>query len=299
MSKIIVSLYGGLGNQLFQYATGYALSKQLNCELVLDLAWFDIVRNIRDTTPRKFSLSPFGLEVKQQKLGLDLKKKHQRIIDNILSLLRLRTPDEDEKIHIFRETTTKYDPTLFKNKAPLWLAGYWQSPRYFETWSSELRNKIGIPRDLNKENQKMLKQIENSESVCIHIRRGDYVSNKQANEFHGLCSMEYYRKGLQSVKSNFKNPHCFVFTDDPAWAKDHFDLGTDFTVVDTNGPDEAHCDLWLMAACKKFVIANSSLSWWGAWLGQFKEKKVVAPFEWFKNNPDLASDLIPQDWIKL
>lgn len=289
MSKIIVSLYGGLGNQLFQYATGYALSRRLNCDLVFDLAWFDSAHTFRRTTPRKFSLAPFHLSVEQQNIGL---KTPWRKINGLIF-------KKSKQTKIFREKTPLFDPVLFENQAPLWLDGYWQSPKYFEKWSAEIKEKIGTPIGINKRSEEMLFRIVTSESICVHVRRGDYVSNKKAQDFHGLCSLGYYREGVNRTRKNFKTPHCFVFSDDLAWVRENFDVGVPFTAVDINGPDEAHQDLWLMAACKNFVIANSSLSWWGAWLGRDPNKEVVAPFEWFKNKPDLAKDLIPESWIRI
>ena len=289
MKKIVVSLYGGLGNQLFQFATGFALSKHHDCELVFDLSWFDSVHKSKGTTLRKFSLAPFHLNIEQQSLGPG---KLWSKINRLIFLKR-------KKIKIFREKTPLFDPVLFRKQAPLWLDGYWQSPKYFESWATEIREKIGRPKEISAKNKEMLERISNSESICVHVRRGDYVSNAKANNFHGLCSLDYYREGVKKTKSNFKDPHCFVFSDDPAWVDKNFEVGVPCTVVNINGPDEPHQDLWLMAACKNFVIANSSLSWWGAWLGNYSNKTVVAPFEWFRNKPMLANDLIPREWIRI
>jgi len=289
MNKVVVSLYGGLGNQLFQYATGYALSKHHNCKLILDLAWFDVVPKLKGTTPRKFSLDPFHLDVEQQHVG----------INRLWSKLQRLPLFKRGQMQLFREQSFQFDPKLFMAPAPLWLDGYWQSPKYFEKWASDIRHKIGKPNQMSPKTKEMMSLISHSDSVCVHIRRGDYVTNAQAKECHGLCSLDYYREGIKRVTAHVGNPHGFIFSDDPAWVQKHFKVEIPFTVIDINGPDEAHEDLWLMAACKYFVIANSSLSWWGAWLSESPSKVVVAPLDWFKDNPNQTRDLIPQGWIQI
>jgi hypothetical protein len=135
--------------------------------------------------------------------------------------------------------------------------------------------------------------------VRLHVRRGDYVTDPSANAFHGLCPLDYYHRGLDEAARDLTRPECFVFSDDPAWVRENLKLAAPMTVVDVHGPGEAHVDLRLMAACHSHVIANSSLSWWGAWLGRRPGKRVVAPRQWFRSPDRDASDLVPDRWVRL
>ena len=130
----------------------------------------------------------------------------------------------------------------------------------------------------------------------VALRNG---TNQQAASTHGLSDMSYYDTGVAHVRQGLSAPHAIIFSDDTQWARANLKLDIPMTVVDVNGPDDAHQDLWLMAACKRFVIANSSLSWWGAWLSEAQSKVVVAPRKWFADDKLDTTDLIPPDWIRV
>ena len=292
---IVVSLYGGLGNQLFQYAAARSLSSKLGCELSLDLAWFNIVDSLSNTTARKYALGPFQLQAKLQYDGLGSTKFKSRILRVLFKLFQ----KSQKSLPVYSERGAAYQKDFAQIEWPVWLNGYWQSSRYFDGISDLIRHEIGTPRDLNEQSQRMYKQIQLSDSVCVHIRRGDYVTNKNASETHGLCSLDYYYRGINLVSTKVKNPICYVFSDDPLWVQDHFKPAIPVVLVDINGPEDAHQDLWLMSACKHFVIANSSLSWWGAWLSVNPKKIVVAPANWYADRTMDVSDLIPKDWVRI
>ena len=147
--------------------------------------------------------------------------------------------------------------------------------------------------------QEMLEQMATHNAICVHVRRGDYVANVTAQAFHGLCTLDYYHQALRIVADGVPNPHCYVFSDDPEWVRANFLSEFPMSVVDIHGPHEAHEDLRLMAACEHFVIANSSLSWWGAWLGSYPEKRVAAPKKWFQSSANDPKDLIPDHWVRI
>ena len=297
MSCVIVSLYGGLGNQLFQYATGRSLSILNKSELIFDLGWFDESEQLSETTPRKYTLSNVGLHFKCQSVGLPHfyhKLRFWRVVSRFLSkigLLKNRVP-------LYNEAGTRFDKNLLSLNSPIWLNGYWQSYKYFESISDVIKSDLQ-QKKLSSDTGKLLKEIEGKNAICIHFRRGDYITNKNAATTHGTCKVDYYYEGLNIVKKNFANPECYIFSDDPAWVRLNFKPSVPMTVVDINGPDEAYQDLFLMAACKRFIIANSSLSWWGAWLSSSENKVVVAPKKWFANKSYDTSDLIPPDWIRI
>jgi hypothetical protein len=298
MNKVTVSLYGGLGNQLFQYATARSLAAHLQAELALDLAWFDIVNKIPDTTPRKFALAPFNIKGTLQHEGAALfttGNRMQRLAKKMLQVIKPSTTN----INLIQEGKLTFNPHIFSLHGSLWLKGYWNSPKYFQNIQPLLQHEIGTPGQLNPKSAQLISTISESNAIAIHIRRGDYITNKQAAKRHGLCHMEYYKAGLDIVSHGLNNPHCFIFSDDTEWVKENFKIKIPMTVVDINGPDDAHQDLWLMAACKRFIIANSSFSWWSAWLCSAKDKIVVSPKKWALPANHDTQNLIPADWIQI
>lgn len=298
--NIAVLLKGGLGNQLFQYAMGRALSCRSQLPLVLDLSWFDQVKHEKGgrTTVRDYALAPFNIAVETQYLGVD-QTSSSGLFPRAMKRLRSSFSVFQKKQRIYREKRFEFDPLAYDLKGSIYLDGYWQSPKYFEDISQVIKFEIGTPRNLSDATKIMMDAILNSDSVCLHIRRGDYVTNPDAAMTHGVCSMEYYDRGLDLVSKDLNSPSCFVFTDDPSWVRENLRLRFPFVVVDINGPNAAHEDLWLMSACKRFVIANSSLSWWGAWLSDASDKMIIAPKNWFADESKDTSDLIPVDWIRV
>jgi hypothetical protein len=142
--------------------------------------------------------------------------------------------------------------------------------------------------------------MEAVESVSLHVRRGDYVSNARANAVHGTCSLAYYRQAIALVRERVIAPRFFIFSDDISWARAHLSFDdAPATFVDWNGPEAPQEDLRLMARCRHHVIANSSLSWWGAWLSTTPGQIVVSPRDWFSTNNDRARDVVPERWIRI
>lgn len=299
-NAIVVGLNGGLGNQLFQYAMGRALSLRTSLPLILDLASFDHVKSHGGgvDTVRDYALEPFGLGVKTQCIGLPVPKARGFLGRLLRRVFRYVIRQQMGK-KVYRESGYAFDPIAYSLREPVWLEGYWQSHRYFEDFADVLRDELGQPHNVSDATREMLGKISQTDAICLHVRRGDYVTNKYAAATHGLCELDYYARGLDIVLPGLRNPHCFIFSDDPDWVRSNLKLPVPMTVVDINGPDSAHQDLWLMCACKRFIIANSSLSWWGAWLSRSEKKLVVAPSKWFVDSSKDTSDLIPLDWVRL
>ena len=298
MKKVVVSLYGGLGNQLFQYSAARALALRNGASITLDLYWFSIVDELTDTTPRKFALGPFDLQADSSDTGLPWHRKIS-LLSKIKRKLSFFFKTFQEGVPIYSEKHPDFDPLLLEQNCPVWLNGYWQSYKYFDAISDTIKREIGNIGELNKDSQKIYNKITSSESICMHIRRGDYVTNPNASKTHGLCSLDYYVKGLQIVSQGLKTPTVFIFSDDPEWVRSNVTVPFPSVIVDVNGTDDAHQDLWLMKSCQRFIIANSSLSWWAAWLAESPKKIVVSPKNWFLSNHLHSSDLIPLDWVRL
>lgn len=297
MSKVIVSLYGGLGNQLFQYATAFAVAYRNNAELIADVSWFNDVKDAKGVTVREFALAPFDLNlttrITNQPIPVAAGRKMKLL--NFFGMGKKTKQD----IPVFNEKNFQFDNEVLKLSSQVHLNGYWQSYQYFSDVADLLRKLLGEPKNLNEVNTKMMDEIMACDAICLHVRRGDYVTNPSAAATHGLCSIDYYNKGMAEVLTGLNKPKCFIFSDDPEWARENLKFDIPVCVVDINGGDAAHFDLWLMAKCKYFIIANSSFSWWGAWLSNYEFKKVVAPKQWFLSKDSQVDDLIPSDWIRV
>lgn len=293
MKTVVVSLYGGLGNQLFQYATGLALAHKHHAELMFDLSWFETVKTDSKLTTRKFALSPYGL--RHETVPLTLTNSFYYKLARKLSL-----PIKNRiGIPIYFEKHYHFDHQLNQLSIPVHLDGYWQSFRYFESVRPLLVKQLTLHGELDTLNQAMLESIQATNSVCLHIRRGDYVTNPGAAKQHGTCSLAYYHSAIDRISKRYSEVAFFIFSDDIAWAKSNLKLSHAHTYVDINGSEDVHLDLLLMSACHDFIIANSSLSWWAAWLCQHPESHVIAPDHWFASGKQTTQDLIPDSWEKL
>jgi hypothetical protein len=294
MTEVVVRLMGGLGNQLFQYATARAIAARHNAGLIFDLSWFPTVSD------REYALAPFAVIAKilQDDPLIQTSRLHSlwnRLAHRLIrrsGLKRFGRP-------VFAERYFHFDPAVLDVRAPIYLDGYFQSERYFSDHADLIRNELRLVAPPAKRSQEMLEMIRSSEAVCLHVRRGDYVANATTQAFHGTCSLDYYREGFALAAEGMRNPTVFVFSDNPSWAQENLKLDARTVIVDIHGPEQAHEDLRLMAACRNFVIANSSFSWWAAWLGEQLSKRVVAPKRWFANAANDTRDLLPADWVRI
>lgn len=179
------------------------------------------------------------------------------------------------------------------------LDGYWFSYKYFDHIRDVLRKDF-TPRQIDERNQALLTQIKNTENpVAVHIRRGDYVSNPNANKFHGVLSLDYYRQAVRLITDKVPNAQFYVFSDDASWVKEHFTFLENPVFVDFNGDANNHMDIFLMSNCKHNIIANSGFSWWGAYLNDHKNKTVIAPRAWFVSKELDAKDVKPESWLSI
>ncbi|MGE3549661.1 MAG: glycosyltransferase [Geobacter sp.] len=284
---IIVRLIGGLGNQMFQYALGRTISLMHNVPLKLDVSEFASYKL------RKYSLQHFD------------------IVEKIATELDLRAFSSDAKPisvnnevpyylkPIVEQQGHNFDPNIFKLNPPAYLKGYWQSEKFFVSIKDIIKKDFTI-KPFNSNYHKYLEsQISSSDSIAIHIRRGDYVSNPETWSYHGVCPIEYYTDSLKLIECQIENPTIFVFSDDPAWVKLHIKFVYPTVYVESCGTEYDAIELWLISRCKHQIIANSTFSWWGAWLNTNPNKIVCAPERWFAIAHKNTDDLIPNDWQKV
>lgn len=298
---IITRLIGGLGNQMFQYATARALADRIGAEVKLDVTGFDTY------SLRRYELGDLQIHAKLAEQS-DLKpfRRNEHAENSVSSVVaKIKRRLGFRPTSIFSESGFGYDANINRISAPVYLDGYWQSEKYFSAIAGQLRIELALRSAPDAPNQAILAAIEsantalNSAAVSLHVRRGDYVSNASTAQYHGVCSLEYYRDAVAYVAARVANPHFFLFTDDAEWVSENLKTGFATTLVQANGPDRGVFDLNLMKSCSHHIIANSSFSWWGAWLNADPRKMVIAPKVWFKGAKHETDDLIPAGWVRL
>lgn len=285
---ITIRLIGGLGNQMFQYALGRKLSLANNTALTLDISGLAKNSGITGYTVRNYDLNAFNIPAS---IVADPEfKPEQPAIPFVSKVLNVITPYYKRKN--IQEKDFSFDPEIVKVRKG-YLDGYWQSARYFEDVRPTLLNDFTLRNPLSEHAQEYAKQIKERESVFVHIRRGDYVSS-YSDHYH-IMDIPYYQKGIEHIQNYYSDLSLFVFSDDISWAQQN--LKTDFPTVFVNATKNYE-DIHLMSLCKHGIMANSSFSWWGAWLINNDNKIIVAPEKWFKK-PINTSDLIPATYVKL
>lgn len=186
----------------------------------------------------------------------------------------------------------------FHNQAKdAYLIGFWQSEKYFSNMEQILRKEFRFSKQPSGLNAEIADKICQNNAVFLHIRRGDYVSHPDVAKFNGTCDQAYYERALSIVADKVSEPILYVFSDEPEWVRQNMHFPFPSTIIDHNGPDDAHEDLRLMSLCRHAIIANSTFSWWGAWLIDSEDKVVVAPRKWFADPNIDTSDVIPDRWI--
>jgi len=292
--RVIVRLFGGLGNQLFQYAAGRAASIPSGRELVLD-PW-----HLATLNERSYALAPFRVAARlanPRDIPRCLRPEDGRRPSRLVRSLRRRLGSPG--ITVCRESASCQSPELLPAPGTMYLVGYWQSEKYFVDQEDIIRGDLRLRKPLTERNAAAAEELGRLQSVALHVRRGDYVRNPEANRYHGVCGIDYYERAIAFLEDTYSDLRYFVFTDDPEWVHAEMHLPIPFTVCDWNGTHEAHLDLNLMSACRFHVIANSTFSWWGAWLGSRPGKDVIAPHRWFAGADPArhpTDDLIPSSW---
>ncbi|MBC7893497.1 MAG: alpha-1,2-fucosyltransferase [Sphingobacteriaceae bacterium] len=280
---VISRITSGLGNQLFQYACGRALSLCQGVPMKLDL------QNFQDFKNRRYALNALALKATEA-----TPEEVNEFLKNDTPWQRLVMPRARRRVR--RETGFGFDETLLRAGPDVYLIGYWQSPRYFEDVESEIRRELVWRIPPPPPTQAVLEKISAPKTVSIHVRRGDYVSNPGYAKRFGALPLTYYERALQYLAERETDLHGVIFSDEPAWVKATFPQLIPFTVVEGN---EATEDLRLMTACRRHVIANSTFSWWGAWLAPFPDKTVLAPARFFNDSTLPDRDLVPEAWVRI
>ncbi len=294
---IIINMKGGLGNQIFQYTAGRALSlrqQQKGCKperIKVDTTGYSVNNGI--DTMRHYALDVFNTrveiatpeEIKKLKYPFGIISKGWRLF----------------RAKILRQFNTNFNKNIFNsNKKNIYLDGFFQTEQYFKDQESEIRRDLTLKIPFNPEARSISNTIKNTpNAVSLHVRRGDYVQDLKTNLAHGTCNPEYYAKALEMLASKIgSNIHIFVFSDDIDWVKKNMPLPYPATYVSSPNIKDYE-ELMLMSLCEHNIIANSSFSWWGTWLNQNPEKIVIAPRRWVLKNENNFKDIVPPTWIRI
>lgn len=282
---IYTRLFGGAGNQMFQYAAGRALADHLGTDLVLDRRYMRLWDESRGDCFEHYTNTRFR----------EVDTLPPSKFDGMLRYGLWRHLGRNPRF--VRERTLGFDQHFFDTPDNSYLHGYWQSEKYFAANAEKLREEFRLTTPMNEANREMAARIEAAAvPVSVHVRRGDYV----ADGGFAACPPEYYTRAVERLTERAGAPlTCFIFSNDPAWARENLTLGAETVVVDINPESAGHFDMHLQSLCAHNIIANSTFSWWGAWLNERLGKTVIAPKTWFAPGKPANPDICPERWLKL
>lgn len=283
---VITRLIGGLGNQLFQYAAARRIAHFSGLPLRLDVSAY------RSYDLHRYGLAPFNLKA-EIATAEDLRPYQRRLTSAISRRAQQYLPVRWRRF--ISEPHFHFAPEILEARGSAYLSGYWQSEQYFTDIEPLIRDEIRVVTPPGGRDVEVMAAIESCTSVSMHVRRGDYVGH----ETHGVCSPEYYRDAMAYMRDGDAGARFFLFTDDPTWARMTFGKDPAVILVDHNGPERDYEDFRLMTLCRHHIIANSTFSWWVAWLAGHSDKLVIAPRRWFAIDTVDSSDLVPERWIRL
>lgn len=301
---IVVRLISGLGNQLFQYAAARRLAEVHNTKLILDLSIINNKSLNWVPTFREYALDKFNINASiatHNELKHFTHRSRSFCERNIAKLFHKRY--KARPFSIIREDELTSPIEILDLPDNVLLEGYWQSERYFADIAPLIRKEFTFASQEEGRNAELLAKIRQGNSICVHVRRGDYAYHKETNEMFGLCGLDYYNNAMSILCSEHCNVHFYVFSDDPNWAKSNICIRKPITYVDENSPSEPWEDLRLMHNCKHFITANSTFSWWAAWLSLNASKTIITPRKWYNDHKLQRklekSGLILHSWIRL
>lgn len=281
---VIMKLQGRLGNQMFQYALAKQL-QHLGKKVKIDNSQLKYNNDYNE-------LGIFGVDYEEATL-----EEVAKYGDCNKSLLHkiLRHTIGYKKTH-YLEKGMEFHPEMFELDEK-YIDGYWQTEKYFKEIESDIRKCYQFPEDDNPLNLEIKEKMSSTNSVALHIRRGDYLKKEVMQLYGNPCNEEYYKKAISYFIQKYENVHFFVFTNDKEWVKENFKAAGEMTFVEWNSGKNSFRDMELMSCCKHNVIANSSFSWWSAWLNGNKDKEVITPKVWFENIP--TPDVWCEGWMRM
>lgn len=287
---IVIRLQGGLGNQMFQYAFGRALSKRSGMDLYFDPSPLNPQKN------RGYQLNSFTLSA----LMADSKKIIGVITPHFTFRKKLwkalKIPFKYADSHIL-EKDFPYNENIAAIKTSAYFDGYWQTEKYFSDCVGVIKQDFTFAEEDSLQKHDLYSEIINSNSVSIHVRRGDYVNNPKYKKRLYVCKLQYYKNAISYLRERFENLKFYIASDDHKWVMDNFSLSQNAKLIESKN---AISDFYILSRCKHNIISNSSFSWWAAWLNPNTNKQVIAPDIWFNPCAKIDfRDVVPESWIKI
>jgi hypothetical protein len=290
---ILVRIEAGLGNQLFQYAAGLALARRLGAELLLDTSSYET------DSLRNYQLGNFNISARlagrfRCRWENQLRRKTFAPVRWPLRLAGSRLVSW----HV-SDRQQGFDDRLGKLTGNIFLTGYWQSELFFAGIRETLLNEFTFKDEPDAANRRIQARISAANAVGVHVRRGDFVTTDIGQRHHGVCGLDYYQAAFAHYQARFSDLEFFIFSDDPAWVSANFpDFGPTTIVAHNFGRNDAE-DFRLLMHCRHFIVANSTFSWWAAWLGKAADKSIIAPRRWYASDKLSEKNLVPAAWIRL
>lgn len=290
---IIACIRGGLGNQMFQYAMGKSLAEKHGTDLLLDIRLFK-----NHEMHNGFELDRVFMHCAKSASEDDIRAllgwKYYKLTMRILSF---------DQFAFFRgknfyiEKGISYNQDIEILPRDCYLSGYWQSENYFKTIEHIIRSDFIFKQKLNDKNAESADQILSADSVSLHVRRGDYINN--SDSVHSNCTPGYYADAINYCNARLADPVYFIFSDDIDWVRNNLEIKSRHFFINHNRGENSFHDMNLMSLCKHNIIANSSFSWWGAWLNSHGNKIVIAPEKWFNSDMFFPNDIVPDTWVTI
>jgi hypothetical protein len=291
---IIVGLSGGMGNQMFQYAFARCLAHRRQTELKLDLSFF------KNQPPaetghvfRNYDLDIFAIDenfATEEEVFRLRSRFHHTLLDKIANKI------VGVKKSCVREPHFQFSESAYQSSDNVYLSGYWQTEKYFSAIRSLIQSDFTFKEPMTNNATELLSQILSKNSVCVNVRRGDFVTNS----FHGSYGPSYFSEAERIMESKVADPTYFVFSDEIEWCRANLQFNNPTVFVSHEFAGRKFQDyLRLMSACKHFIIPNSSFAWWAVWFNENPVKTVIAPAAWFSDTNINTNDLVPADWIRI
>ena len=301
---IIVRISGGLGNQLFQYSTAYSLSLETKQKLYLDNTWYQDIQNIENkndenaTTIREYLLDNYKISTPTiSQFSLNWMKRLE-IRSRKSSLFKYLKDGPLKQLSYSKFDSSNFSIEKLESIRNNYLTGYWQNNKLIEKYKNNIKTELKLKVPISDSLEKYLKEIELSDSVAIHFRKGDYLSKPNSSKIHANCSNQYYFNAIKNINKKIPESRFFIFSDEIDWVKSNIDLPENVTFIENIGEPFEH--LFLMSSCKHQITANSTFSWWSAWLNEYPDKIIITPKQWYYD-PKLNDSVIriPDEWIKI
>ena len=287
---IVSRIYGGMGNQMFQYAYGRMLAHKHRSlyKIYFDDCGFGWAEHSKKLTLTKFNIeAEIATEQDRAKFICDSPNKLKRAIHKLGRLVKgLHYVGDGARVHDYHYEALNAPDNSYTD-------GFWQSEIYFESIASQIRKEFSIKAPLSDHGKQMELQIKACNSISMHVRRGDYLEQTQV---YWICDVEYYRRALQELKKKVWDPTVFVFSNDASWVKENMKFDVPVVVVEHT---QAHEDMHLMSCCQHNISSNSTFGWWGAWLNSNPDKLVVLPKRWLTDETIDTTHYTAKGWLRI